>query len=393
MVGKRGVFAANDKTYSTGRADSHKDQHEPPKHRRPEDDLERGISHHDAETSGRPRPSIFKFKDAVRTALDDRRREDLKNALLNNIDRHGLEKFRKSELELKSIKNKKVRSFYKTQNDKLNDWLEVDSVVMAVADDVLESMDPDPDHDGDLERRGGLQIMNGGIADFLPEGEKQARASAKKKAKWAININVLANILLLAGKLVAVASTGSLSLVASLVDSALDLLCTLIIWTTNKIVGWRVVALKKRFPVGRRRLEPLGILVFSIIMVISFLQILKESVEKLMPLEGEPEKLPATAIAAMLATVVLKGIIGLGCYPIKTTQVQALFQDCKTDVIFNTISLLFPFIGEKANIWWLDVSHSLDARPNLSLTRSSLLVPASYPFLSYLTGAILALKI
>ncbi|KAH0139759.1 hypothetical protein KCU67_g13719, partial [Aureobasidium melanogenum] len=39
---------------------------------------------------------------------------------------------------------------------------------------------------------------------------------------------------------------------------------------------------------------------------------------------------------------------------IKTTQVQALAQDCKTDVVFNTLSLLFPFIGYKANVWWLD---------------------------------------
>lgn len=28
--------------------------------------------------------------------------------------------------------------------------------------------------------------------------------------------------------------------------------------------------------------------------------------------------------------------------------------DCKTDVYFNTLSLLFPFIGAKANVWWLD---------------------------------------
>lgn len=356
MVGKRGVFAATDKTYSTGRADGGGKPQDPPTKRRPGGDLERGPSSYTGLTSGRPPPRIFKFRDIAQTALDDRRREDLKNALFHNIDRHGLEKFRKSKSELKGIEKKKIRAYYEHVNERLDDWLEVDAVVMAVADDVLESMDPDPDHDGDLERRGGLQHMHGEIADFLPEEEKRARAKANKKAKWAININVIANVILLAGKFVAVASTGSLSLVASLVDSALDLLCTIIIWTTNKLVGWRVGALRKRFPVGRRRLEPLGILVFSIIMVISFLQILKESVEKLMPLEGEPEKLPVTAIGAMAATIVIKGIIGLGCYPIKTTQVQALFQDCKTDVIFNTLSLLFPFVGEKANIWWLDVS-------------------------------------
>ena len=74
-------------------------------------------------------------------------------------------------------------------------------------------------------------------------------------------------------------------------------------------MGWRLDKLQKRFPVGRKRLEPLGILVFSIIMVISFAQILQESVEKLMPLEGEAEALGNAAIAALVATVVVKGNI------------------------------------------------------------------------------------
>lgn len=90
-------------------------------------------------------------------------------------------------------------------------------------------------------------------------------------------------------------------------------------------------------------------------MVISFAQILQESVTKLLP--GEPHKttvLPATAIGAMAATVIVKGIIGIGCIKIKTTQVQALAQDCKTDVYFNTLSLLFPLIGAQTDVWWLD---------------------------------------
>jgi cation diffusion facilitator family transporter len=168
-------------------------------------------------------------------------------------------------------------------------------------------------------------------------------------------INVVVNILLLAAKGVAALWSNSLSLIASLVDSALDLLCTIIIWTTNRIVGWRLTKLKKKFPVGRRRLEPIGILVFSIIMVISFMQILKESVEKLLP-SGDHKiaELPPAAIFAMVATIVVKGTIWFGCARVKTTQVQALAQDCKTDVIFNTLSLLFPLIGHKAHVWWLD---------------------------------------
>ncbi|CAK3854861.1 metal tolerance 11-like [Lecanosticta acicola] len=329
-----------------------------PSSSRQREDLESGGDSNSYQNSNgngaRPRPDLWRFRDAAKTALEDKRRDELKKTILQGVNRDGLEKFRKSDEELKEMKNKKVRKFYQEQNQRLNDWLEVDAIVMAIADDVLESMDPDPDHDGHRERTGGIHEHLGNIGKLLPEDEQERRGKAERRAKWAININVIANIILLVGKIVAAFSTGSLSLVASLVDSALDLLCTLIVWTTNKLVAWRLNALQRKFPVGRKRLEPIGILVFSIIMVISFLQILRESVEKIMPLQGEAEKLPGVAIGALVATVGVKGIIWFGCIPIKTTQVQALAQDCKTDVIFNTLSLLFPFIGYYANVWWLD---------------------------------------
>jgi len=366
MVGKRNAFSRGDSHKNVRTNGYSRIANDDDVRRRPVDDLERGHSNYSAHSNrngytngngngnARPRPTFMRFQDAARTALEDRRRDELKKALLHNIDHDGLEEFRRSDEELKKIKNKKVRKFYEDQNTRLNSWLEVDAVVMAIGDDVFESMDPDPNHDGDMERSGGIQDVSGHVAELLPDEEKEKRAKAEKRAKWAININVIINIALLVGKIIAAMSTGSLSLIASLVDSALDLLCTAIIWSTNKLVQWRISALKRKFPVGRRRLEPIGILVFSIIMVISFLQILKESVEKLMPLKGEAEMLGTAAIAALLATIIVKGIIGIGCLPIKTTQVQALAQDCKTDVVFNTLSLLFPFIGAKANIWWLD---------------------------------------
>jgi hypothetical protein len=138
---------------------------------------------------------------------------------------------------------------------------------------------------------------------------------------------VIANVLLLIAKGIAAGYSSSLSLIASLADSALDLLCTAIVFTTHKLVEWHLHKLRKKFPVGRRRLEPLGILVFSIIMIISFVQILKESAEKLMS-KGPHEAmaLPPIAIGALAGTIGLKGFIWFGCIRIKTTQVQALAQ-------------------------------------------------------------------
>ena len=215
MVGKRNTF------YGNGDAKA-SDQRPRSSH----NDLEGGNGQLDGSANGnangdaKPRPKIWRFKDAANTALQDRRRDELKKALLSGVDREGLENFRKSDEELKQIKNKEVRAFYEAQNDRLNDWLEVDAIVMAVADDVLESMDPDPDNDGFRERSGNIQALAGNIGDLLPDDEKEKRRKASQKAKWAININVIANIILLAGKIVAASSSGSLSLIASLVDSA-----------------------------------------------------------------------------------------------------------------------------------------------------------------------------
>jgi len=98
-----------------------------------------------------------------------------------------------------------------------------------------------------------------------------------------------------------------------------------------------------RAQIGRRRLEPLGILVFSVIMVISFLQILKESVEKLLP--GQPREvtpLPLPAILAQAGTIALKGVLWIGMYRIKSKQVQALCQGSSFVPHSSPLDLLHP---------------------------------------------------
>jgi hypothetical protein len=77
----------------------------------------------------------------------------------------------------------------------------------------------------------------------------------------AIYINLTANVLLLAGKIAVIIMTSSLSVLASLVDAALDFLSTAIVWTTTKLISRPD---QYAYPVGRRRLEPVGVLVFSV---------------------------------------------------------------------------------------------------------------------------------
>lgn len=69
---------------------------------------------------------------------------------------------------------------------------------------------------------------------------------------FAIWVNMIANIILLAGKLAVVISVPSMSVLASLVDAVLDFLSTAIVWTTTRLIssGYQD---QHHYPVGRRR--------------------------------------------------------------------------------------------------------------------------------------------
>ena len=101
---------------------------------------------------------------------------------------------------------------------------------------------------------------------------------------FAIFINFAANVLLLAAKIIVTLTSSSLSLLASLIDSVLDFMSTVIIYTVSKIIQSKDWRSHYQFPVGRARLEPIGVLVFSVIMIVSFIQVGVEAVQRL--LEG-----------------------------------------------------------------------------------------------------------
>jgi hypothetical protein len=80
-------------------------------------------------------------------------------------------------------------------------------------------------------------------------------------------------------------------------------------------------------------------------MVISFAQILQESVEKLLPSgKHTTAELPHLAVFAMVSTILIKGIIWFGCIRIKTTQVQALAQGNDHHSHVSSLNLTFQIV-------------------------------------------------
>lgn len=176
----------------------------------------------------------------------------------------------------------------------------------------------------------------------MPEMESHEGLSPEKEERLinlAIRINFVANVLLLASKVAIMYLTSSMSMLAGLVDGVLDFLSTVIVWVTTVMIRRQD---RNRFPITRRRLEPLSVLIFSVIMVTSFFQVGLTSVNRLMGEDHTLVELSLPSIILMAATVIVKLLCWLWCRLIPSPGVQVLAQDAMTDVIFNTFSIIFP---------------------------------------------------
>ena len=71
-------------------------------------------------------------------------------------------------------------------------------------------------------------------------------------------------------------SSSSISLVASFIDSALDFLSTLIILGTSIAMGRQ--SDRHKYPAGKKRFEPLGVLIFAVALIASFAQVSKSGI-------------------------------------------------------------------------------------------------------------------
>ncbi|KAL8996116.1 MAG: hypothetical protein Q9169_004308 [Polycauliona sp. 2 TL-2023] len=373
-----------------------------------EADLERHASSHDPQKerqSPDKRTSEQRTSNASEVLLTPQMRS--MRLIGNSNPRYQWEKYYKSDQELNSFKGS-VRQYYEKNNRLISSYLYIDRLLdsslphsliqeynqpagldvdipqtideESTAPLLLES-DPSPDAiDKPTENGYSTKIRVKrtpkslyklpdcdeetpllGDADGAADGPKaqdlemldeQEAESGSRAVTVAIYINLAANAILLAGKIAVIVLTSSLSVLASLVDAALDFLSTAIVWTTTKLISQKD---QYAYPVGRRRLEPIGVLVFSVIMITSFFQVALQCFQRLTSsTDRSIVRLGLPSIIIMASTVFIKFGCWLWCRLIKNSSVQALAQDAMTDVVFNIFSIIFPILGYYLHVWWLD---------------------------------------
>jgi cation diffusion facilitator family transporter len=188
---------------------------------------------------------------------------------------------------------------------------------------------------------------------YLPGMSEEECDKVARSERTAIRISNLANVVLFIAKVYASFKSGSLAIIASTLDSLLDLLSGFILWfTASKMRSPNPY----RYPIGKKRMQPLGIMVFASVMATLGLSILLESVRQLiakshnLSLEGSKWH---WVVGIMVSVTIVKLVLVIYCRSFSNEIVKAYAQDHFFDVITNAIGLIAAILASKL-YWWID---------------------------------------
>ncbi|KAL3715875.1 hypothetical protein ACJRO7_007604 [Eucalyptus globulus] len=179
--------------------------------------------------------------------------------------------------------------------------------------------------------------------------------SSKLQARHerAMKISNWANVLLLVFKIYATVKSGSIAIAASTLDSLLDLMAGGILWFTH--LSMKTINIYK-YPIGKLRVQPVGIIIFAAIMATLGFQVLVQAVEQL--IRNQPSERMTSDQLVWLYTIMLtatgvKLILWIYCRSSGNKIVRAYAKDHYFDVVTNMVGLVAAVLGDKF-YWWID---------------------------------------
>eukprot|EP00758_Cryptobia_borreli_P001674 Tbor_TRINITY_DN2437_c0_g1::TRINITY_DN2437_c0_g1_i1::g.2668::m.2668 len=155
-----------------------------------------------------------------------------------------------------------------------------------------------------------------------------------RKGSIAARGSLFLNIILLIVKIVAAIQSGSLTIVAAVVDSALDLFSGGVVVAVGCLL---VHSDTSKFPMGKHRFESLGTLIFSCVMFVASAKLIEECAERFADISLVNLTIDALIIGILIFVIVSKIIAYILCrrYASYSVIADALAKDHRNDVITN----------------------------------------------------------
>jgi len=185
------------------------------------------------------------------------------------------------------------------------------------------------------------------------EINEEDELAEQNQSEFAMKISNYANIILLVLKVYATIRSGSIAIAASTLDSLLDLMAGGILWFTH--LSMKSINVYK-YPIGKLRVQPVGIIIFAAVMATLGFQVFIQAVEKLIVNEA-PDKLNQIQLlwlySIMIFATVVKLALWLYCRTSGNKIVHAYAKDHYFDVVTNVVGLAAAVLGDRF-YWWID---------------------------------------
>lgn len=288
---------------------------------------------------------LASFADACEKKQPDYTIEDAQCGLTSDTDSHRSKKSSALHAELDSYTHaeskltdrslpKSVRRFYAAQNELLDGYRVI--VNLGESDSSAAST-------MDKER------------EAAAASDDQTRA-----VKIAVEGSLVLTVIMIAVKFSAAIWSGSIAVIASAVDSALDLVSQCIMAATGRFMSRKDA---QKYPIGKSRTESLAVLIFGTIMGLAALFLMYQSALILIDgLASRPEiRVDTVTLALLGSTIVAQLCACLYCRRVASRggrnvgAVEAIAADHVNDIVSNSFGLASAVVAAyNAEAWFMD---------------------------------------
>ncbi|OAL55437.1 hypothetical protein IQ07DRAFT_582924 [Pyrenochaeta sp. DS3sAY3a] len=198
--------------------------------------------------------------------------------------------------------------------------------------------------------------QNALIDQFLQSGDEERLAALDHlkngpKVRFAVNASFIVNFCLFIIQLYAAISTGSLSLFATAADAFMDLVSSCVMLITSRMAARPSIY---KYPVGRTRIETIGIIMFCCLMTTVAIQLIIESGRSLGGGAKESEELHIIPIAFVAVAIFSKASLCVYCFIYRRyPAVHVFFIDHRNDIVVNSFGLAMSIVGSRV-VWYVD---------------------------------------
>eukprot|EP00615_Pteridomonas_danica_P001413 CAMPEP_0114361108 /NCGR_PEP_ID=MMETSP0101-20121206/24423_1 /TAXON_ID=38822 ORGANISM="Pteridomonas danica, Strain PT" /NCGR_SAMPLE_ID=MMETSP0101 /ASSEMBLY_ACC=CAM_ASM_000211 /LENGTH=288 /DNA_ID=CAMNT_0001505793 /DNA_START=202 /DNA_END=1065 /DNA_ORIENTATION=+ len=206
-----------------------------------------------------------------------------------------------------------------------------------------------------------LGSVSGPVDMEMPniDEEEEEEDVSNSMIQSAIILSFLSNVVLLILKMWMAIVTGSMAIIASAADSLLDLVSGVVLLVADRMANKNVDFYK--YPEGRSRVEPIGIIIFATVMCLSSLNILIECLKRIIDgLFGHPLEIEIGIMGFVVlgSTIVVKFALWVWCQIVlksvgSSPSIEAYAQDHLNDVMTNATAVGCVLLATQLKGWWI----------------------------------------